>query len=202
MIAAEAAEIRRQRGLAIAATTKIVPKNGYYLVPSQSGAGSYRVHPKPPNPFIPRCTCPDYEERGEPCKHVYAVEYALKRERNRDGSTRPPRRSAFARTTVAKRPTYKQDWRAYNAAQINEKAKFLELLADLCRGVAEPERNAGSGPQAAAVADHVFACVFKVYSTLSVTAVHDRPRRRPRQGVHRQGAALQRDHQGPGTAGR
>src|SRR5207248_2404625 len=70
MSAVEATEVRRQRGLAIAAICKITEKNGYWTVPSQTGNGSYRVILNPQNPFVPQCTCKDYEERKQPCKHV------------------------------------------------------------------------------------------------------------------------------------
>ena len=35
------------------------------------------------------------------------------------------------------KPTYKQKWPEYNAAQTNEKDKFQMLLADLCRGIVD-----------------------------------------------------------------
>ena len=45
-------------------------------------------------------------------------------------------------TPKAKRPTYRQsDWPAYHAAQVNERGHFMELLADLCRGIPEPPRK-------------------------------------------------------------
>jgi len=36
-------ELRQQRGLAIAALCKITEKNGLWIVPAQSGSGSYRA---------------------------------------------------------------------------------------------------------------------------------------------------------------
>jgi len=76
-------DARQQRGLEIAATCKINQKNGTWLVPSQSGHGKYAV-------FLddekPSCTCPDHETRGLKCKHIFAVEYVIKREQNADGS--------------------------------------------------------------------------------------------------------------------
>jgi len=81
----DATEARRQRGLAIAAKCRIVQKNGQWVVPSQTGNGSYRVNPEPTNPFVPQCTCKDFEERGQPCKHVFAVEFVIQREMGADG---------------------------------------------------------------------------------------------------------------------
>ncbi len=40
-------EDRRARGLAIAQTCRITQKDGYWLVPSQSGNGSYQVYLDP-----------------------------------------------------------------------------------------------------------------------------------------------------------
>jgi hypothetical protein len=72
-------ETRRQRGMAIAAVTRITQKNGQWIVPSQKGNGSYRVILDPP-PFVPQCTCKDFAEREQPCKHVYAVRFVIERE--------------------------------------------------------------------------------------------------------------------------
>src|SRR6202035_3021698 len=62
--------------------------------------------------------------------------------------------------------TYPQDWRAYNAAQTNEKAKFLDLLNDLCGGIAErsPQKN---GRPPLPIHDALFAACYKIYSTVS-----------------------------------
>jgi hypothetical protein len=65
---------REQRGLAIAALSKIDNKNGVWMVPSQSGNGRYEVIHQNGEP---RCTCPDFELRGGKCKHIYAVEYTM-----------------------------------------------------------------------------------------------------------------------------
>ena len=47
-----------------------------YKVPSQSGNGFYIVSVDDDSPT---CTCPDFEERQTRCKHVYAVEYLVRR---------------------------------------------------------------------------------------------------------------------------
>ena len=54
-----------------------------------------------------------------------------------------------------------RDWTAYNAAQSEEKARFAVLLADLCKGVPEPEQVMGR-PRLP-LSDMVFASAFKVY---------------------------------------
>jgi predicted nucleic acid-binding Zn finger protein len=125
-------ESRQQRGLEIAAVSKIERKGQAWLVPSQSGKGRYTVIPDNESPH---CSCPDHADGGHKCKHLFAVEYVLRREKNPDGST------TFTETMTVQKTVqrvYRQDWRAYNAAQTNEKAKFQELLRDLCGGIAEP----------------------------------------------------------------
>ncbi|QEL15795.1 transposase [Limnoglobus roseus] len=68
---------------------------------------------------------------------------------------------------VPKKPTYKQNWKAYNTAQSVEKDRFQELLFDLCRGVAEPDRTGMRGRKPFSMKDSLFAMTFKVYSTIS-----------------------------------
>jgi len=58
-----------------------------------------------------------------------------------------------------------QNWSAYNGAQVEEKARFAELLADLCRGIPEPVQTFGR-PRLP-LADVVFCAAFRVYSTVS-----------------------------------
>jgi transposase len=82
---------------------------------------------------------------------------------NRDGSTTTEQ---TVTVTETKRPTYKQDWPAYNAAQTNEKDKFQVLLADLCKGIID-ETPRSKGQQRIPLADAIFSAVFKVYSTVS-----------------------------------
>ena len=113
------------------------------------------------------CTCKDYANREQPCKHVHAVLYVIERESHPDGTESVTETLTIAKRTVAPRPTYKQDWPAYNAAQINEKAKFQTLLSDLCRGIPEPSPSVKGGRPPIPMADRVFAVVFKVYTTVS-----------------------------------
>lgn len=89
---------------------------GSGLVPSQSGKGHYEVSLRGRGPNAATCSCPDYEDRGEPCKHVYAVQYAIRREMavSSDGSlTLTESVTLTETTTVASRPTYKQNWPAW-----------------------------------------------------------------------------------------
>ena len=122
---------REQRGRRIEATCKLTKKGQIWLVPSQSGHGRYTVSL---DPEMPHCTCPDHETRGLKCKHIFAVEFALKRE-DHNGSTTVTQ-TVTVTETISK-PTYPQDWPAYNAAQTHEKEKFQTLLYDLCQGLEE-----------------------------------------------------------------
>ena len=94
---------RENRGMAIAALTKIKKNGDAWTVPSQSGQGSYSVVP---NADKPTCTCPDFEIRGGKCKHIFAVEFTLKRERNDDGTETLTRTvTVTEQVTIPQRPT-------------------------------------------------------------------------------------------------
>jgi len=171
-------ELRRQRGLIIAALCNVRAdgKDNRYLVPSQTGACQYLVTIDPKKGPDWRCDCKDYEARQLPCKHIFAVQFVIERDKQAGG--RPPAMPTIAvelKTQLsaqanADRPTYKQNWTAYNAAQTTEKHRLQVLLADLCRWVVEPERPHGGakgGRPPVPMADRAFASAFKVYSTIS-----------------------------------
>lgn len=144
-------DARQQRGIRIAATGQAKLEGSGWRVRSESNpARRYRV-----NPLAQSCTCPDFEDRNEPCKHVYAVLTVMTAEKNADGTT----------TATATRMTYSQDWSAYNEAQTHEKDTFVRLLADLCSGVPQPEQT--TGRPRLPLGDMVFAAVYKVYSGFS-----------------------------------
>src|SRR2546421_13000148 len=83
---------REERGLVIAATQKLTQKGRVWLVPSQSGKGEYTVCPDADSPF---CNCPDHEDTGQPCKHIFAVQFAVKREHGSDGTVIETRTMTF-----------------------------------------------------------------------------------------------------------
>src|SRR5436309_792100 len=114
---------REQRGAELAARGRIKQEGTTWSVPSQSNNGRYTVDLNGPEPT---CTCADYELRADVCKHIFAVARLL-----REGQT-GQKEPVPARTP---RPTYSQNWPAYNAAQVNEKRQFLALLSGLCAGV-------------------------------------------------------------------
>ncbi len=152
--------VREERGKQIAEAGQI-KKNGEtrWLVPSQSSNARYFVDLV--NIEEPVCSCPDFEERRMPCKHIYAVAYFVVRQQNPDGST-----TVTETVTVTKRKTYPQNWPAYNAAQTNEQDKFQELLRDLCSGIPEPTVQRRGRPSLP-MSDALFSATFKVYSCFS-----------------------------------
>src|SRR2546425_8060733 len=80
---------REQRGLVIAAKSKLQRSDdGYrWFVPSQTHKGGDRYYTVKPDPAHPHCTCPDFESRKLPCKHIFAVEYTIQREQTSEGDT-------------------------------------------------------------------------------------------------------------------
>ncbi len=156
-------DARKERGRMIAEACKLKRMGREWFVPSQSGSGKYVVCLEGERP---RCSCPDFELREMPCKHIYAAQYTVKRQENADGTTTVTETLTVS-ATVQKKTTYKQCWPAYNAAQSVEKDRVQVLLSDLLRGVVEPERKPTRGQKPHTVRDSLFAMVFKVYSTFS-----------------------------------
>jgi transposase len=150
--------LREQKGLQIADRTQIKRDGNLYLVPSQSGKGKYKVDPQ-----AKTCSCPDYDFRRQPCKHIHAVEITIRRTQTtetKNGVT------TTTETVKVTRKTYKQEWPAYNKAQTMEKAQFLYLLHQLCQGIGSPAQH-GAGRRFLPLEDMIFAMAYKVYSTIS-----------------------------------
>ncbi len=126
----------------------------------------------------------DYETRQLPCKHIFAVEFVIEREKP-TGISSPPR----SRTTARGRPLRRSSAQA-KAEEADLQAELAGLqqgpddgeasasrscLHDLCRGIVEPPKphggvKGGRGPSPVPMADmRVFAVghVFKVYTTMS-----------------------------------
>ena len=145
--------VRKQKGMEIAKTSRIMKTDKGWTVPSQSGQGSYLVIS---NGFGASCTCPDYENRHSKCKHVWAVELTVTKEVDAEGNV-----------TITKtvRKTYSQDWKSYNVAQQKEKEIFMRLLADLTSRVNQPTYEFGRPSNS--ISDTLYSMVFKVYSTFS-----------------------------------
>jgi hypothetical protein len=136
-------DARELKGMEIAATMPLRRDSKGWIVPSQTGNGTYRVAPHPTTTYkvaqgiVPppegvqpwACACPDFELRRQPCKHVIAVEFVIRREHvYPDGSV----------VTEEVKVTYTQNWAAYNAAQCAERDMFFPMLADLCGTLSQP----------------------------------------------------------------
>ena len=152
-------DTREFKGLELAARAAIEHRKTYWYVPSASHGGGYKV-----DYDATTCTCEDFELRRLPCKHVFAVRFV--KERNRGKALPMTGTDDEPVTLPVARPTYKQNWPAYNAAQVNEKELFLDLLADLCRGIEWTPRE-GRGRPRVPYPDAIFSAVYKVYSTVS-----------------------------------
>jgi transposase len=151
-------DLKELKGLEIAARCRIDFKDGAWVVPSQSGKGTYRVRLAPQGDT---CECEDFQLTAKPCKHIHAARIVQARDH---GGTAP----AMDMEVIPKRPTYKQDWPKYNLAQSIEKHRFQELLFDLCRGIEEPPPVPGKrGRRPHLLKDAVFSAALKVYSTFS-----------------------------------
>ncbi len=153
--------VREQRGLDLARRLRIVRlETGKWRVPSDSGGKPYVVDP---DEGAPSCTCPDFELNQKPCKHIFAVLITIQ-----GVPEEPEEETCTPEPEAVKRPTYRQDWPAYNAAQTTEKHRFQVLLYEMCKGIREPERHRPKGGRPPLrLADVVFAACFKIYSTFS-----------------------------------
>ena len=144
---------RQQRGKVIAERARIVKtKAGFFKVPSQSTNAFYHVLPVN-NEVV--CTCPDYETREQPCKHIYAAKFFI-------GET-DDEPQVEAETY---RVSYGRDWNAYNKAQFQEQELFGHLLRELCDTIHQPVQR-GRGRPRLPLSDMIFAIGTKVYSTMS-----------------------------------
>lgn len=144
---------REQRGILIAQKYRIRRTEKGYIVPSQFNKGEYLVKVRYDKK---ECNCPDYELRRQKCKHIFAVEYTLKKEIDNDGNV-------IVTETIKK--TYPQNWKSYNFSQQHEKQKLMELLSDITSRIRQPAYNFGRPKNN--LSDTIFAMIFKVYSTFS-----------------------------------
>ena len=143
---------RQLRGMAIAARVQIKQSKLGYKVPSQSENGAYIVNVD----GDPYCSCPDFEKRDQPCKHIYAVDFTIQRDDPTPGALVVPNTQPIK---------YGQDWTAYNQAQIYEGDLFPKLLRELCDTIEQPPQE--SGRPRLPLSDMVFAAGLKVYSLMS-----------------------------------
>jgi len=151
----EPLDARQARGLALMQDkgTRIKHVAGArWLVPSQTNAsGGYVVDAEKNS-----CSCPDHEDRGVRCKHLFAVAYLRQEITLPNGAT----------VTTEARITYSQpDWSAYHRAQCDEKHRVQLLLRGLCDGIAQPEQT--NGRPRLRLADVVYGATMKVFTSMS-----------------------------------
>lgn len=147
-------DYRKLRGKLIFEGGRIAKKNDFWVVGSQSSFRAYKIKFNGENPV---CNCPDCELRKKKCKHIYAVEFYIKRQIDEEGKITE---------TKGMRVTYSQKWSAYNKSQTNEKIVFMRLLKDLCKNVEQPEYEFGR--PTLPFCDMLFGCVMKVYTGFSL----------------------------------
>lgn len=148
---------REERGLDLVKRYKIIKTPRGWRVPSQTRGGSGDSYFVTFNKHEPKCTCPDCSLRKRKCKHIYAVEFYIKRQIDEEGKITETR---------GVKVTYAQKWKAYDKAQTNEKIMFMKLLRDLCDNLEQPTYKFGR--PTLPISDMVFASALKVYSTFSL----------------------------------
>lgn len=148
---------RKQKGEQIAKTVQIQKKGlDKWIVPSQTGSGAYTVNRLGEN-F--KCSCPDFQNRGQACKHIYAVEIKVLRWFDGKGNSG---------TEITIRKTYPQDWVNYDKAQTHEKELFMKLLSDLVKNIPEKQLPIRAGRPELSMQDMVFGSALKVFTTFSL----------------------------------
>ncbi|MCD4666819.1 transposase [archaeon] len=146
---------REERGKLIYETLPIKEIPQGWRVQSQSNCKivyvvKYKKHK-------PECDCRDCQIAKKKCKHIYAVEYYLKKKVTKEGKVTQ---------TKGIRITYGQKWSAYDKAQTNEKIIFMKLLKDLVSNVDEQEYKFGR--PTLPMQDLLFSSVMKIYTTFSL----------------------------------
>lgn len=145
---------REERGKLIFQSGRIRKQNKSWIVGSQTSFKAYKVSF---NGHEPKCNCLDCTLRKGKCKHIYAVEFYIKRQINEEGKLTE---------TKGVRVSYSQKWSAYNKSQTNEKIYFMKLLKDLCENIEQPTYKFGR--PTLPFSDMLFGSVMKVYSTFSL----------------------------------
>jgi transposase len=150
-------DLRQAKALEIAARVRLTMADGFWVVPSQSGAGiTYKVVTWP---GAESCTCDDFATTSRHCKHIIACQLVEERDGKRPA---PP----IDTNTIPKKASGPQVWPLYNLAQQTEKDRFQELLSDLLQGVEEPPQ-AATGRKRTTLRDMIFASALKVFTGFS-----------------------------------
>ncbi len=147
---------REERGKLLFKSARIVQTpGGFWRVTSQSNP--MRQYKVTFNGHKPKCECPDCTMRKKKCKHIYAVEFYIRKEIDQEGKIKE---------TKGVKITYGQKWKAYDNAQTNEKLIFMRLLKDLASNIEQPKYKFGR--PTLPISDMLFGAVLKVYSTFSL----------------------------------
>lgn len=129
---------------------------GLFRVRSASGRGRYGVRL---DGLQWTCECPDYQEWQRSCKHITAAVEFLAR------TAGVPWPGPSEAPSEPLRPTYPQDWPAYDAAQQAEHPMFDALLWDLLEATPERLRPIGAvGRPPIPARTQLFCTVRKVHS--------------------------------------
>ena len=148
---------RKLKGEQIAKTVQREKKGlDKWIVPSQTGSGAYTVN-REGEGF--KCSCPDFQNRGQTCKHIYAVEIKVLRWFDNKGNSG---------TEITIRKTYTQDWINYDKAQTHEKELFMKLLNDLVQNIPEKQLSIRAGRPELSMRDMVFGSALKIFTTFSL----------------------------------
>jgi IS5 family transposase len=144
---------RVERGQAIARVPGAIEKvtGSVYAVQAQSGPGVYLVSH---DGGRWKCSCPDFTTHSLACKHILSVRLW------NAGTTKPTPDVLEARRP---RPTYPQNWHAYNQAQNAELGLFGQVLARLVEDVEDPRPVRKTGRPRLPLRDVLSCAVEKVY---------------------------------------
>jgi transposase len=150
------AAVRLQRAIAMKSThplgvEKLEPN--LWLVLSESGRGSYRVHYDPSQDDW-SCTCQDFKDWRDPCKHIFRVYLEWF----------PETKKLQAEGQPAEKKVYRQDTASYDAAQEEELRLLDVLLRALVDTIAVPGvRGRQLGRPRIPQSDQFFCGIRKVY---------------------------------------
>ena len=119
---------RRDRGKLLVKSVLIEKTADHtWRVSSQTNPGkNYRVKFRGHNPY---CDCPDCTIRKEKCKHIWAVEFYIRQEIDKEGKLVEKKGVKIS---------YEQKWKAYDKSQTGEKLYFMKLLKDLTNSMRLP----------------------------------------------------------------
>ncbi len=132
-----------------------------WLVRSQTSGGSYSVRFENDEWS---CDCEDFEEWGEPCKHVYRVQLDL---------SSPGKLAQTTESLPPLKKRYVQDWFAYDKGQTEEMRLSEVLLRDLVNEIEEiPQLPGHIGRPRTPLGEAIFCAILKVSSGRSGRRAH------------------------------